>query len=72
MSSKIAIIGAGPVGGILAAHLIQHGQDVTLIDILKPHMEKIRSDGLQIRGMEPQKYPCFFHLFVHRSSRPSL
>jgi 2-dehydropantoate 2-reductase len=48
----IAIIGAGPVGGILAAHLISAGQKVLLVDSWKEHVERMRTHGLRITGRE--------------------
>ncbi|HTY61546.1 MAG TPA: 2-dehydropantoate 2-reductase [Acidobacteriota bacterium] len=50
MSRTIGIIGAGPVGGILAAHLSSAGNTVILVDAWKEHIEKIRADGLHITG----------------------
>lgn len=47
---KVAIIGIGPVGGILGAYLQKKGIDVTLVDIWKPHIEAIRKNGLLISG----------------------
>jgi 2-dehydropantoate 2-reductase len=47
---KVAIIGAGPSGGILGAYLAQKDVDVTLVDIWKAHMKAIQKDGLQISG----------------------
>jgi 2-dehydropantoate 2-reductase len=32
MSRKIAIVGAGAVGGYAGAHMVQAGEDVTFID----------------------------------------
>ncbi len=52
MSEAIAIIGAGPVGGILAAHLSSAGHTVFLIDAWKEHIERIRTNGLHIFGRE--------------------
>lgn len=46
----LAVIGAGPVGGILAAHLCAGGHTVLLVDSWKEHLERIRSHGLLIRG----------------------
>ena len=54
---KIAVVGAGPVGGILSAHLLDAGLDVTIIDIYAPHMDKIRTDGLVIEGARDLKVP---------------
>jgi 2-dehydropantoate 2-reductase len=48
----IGIIGAGPVGGILAAHLSSARHTVILVDVWKEHLERIRSNGLRITGLE--------------------
>lgn len=47
---KIAIVGVGPVGGILAAHLAFAGHYIVLCDIQKPHLDVIRERGLSITG----------------------
>ena len=47
---RIAVIGAGPSGGILAAHLAKNGEDVILVDILKDRIDAIRRNGLTISG----------------------
>jgi 2-dehydropantoate 2-reductase len=52
MSRTIGIIGAGPVGGILAAHLSSAGHTVFLVDAWKEHIERIRTKGLHITGRE--------------------
>lgn len=52
MPSRIGIIGAGPVGGILAAHLSSAGHTVILVEAWKEHIEKIRADGLRITGRD--------------------
>ena len=52
---KVAIIGAGPSGGILGAFLVQKKVDVTLVDIWKDHIDAIRNQGLQIMGVSNQK-----------------
>jgi 2-dehydropantoate 2-reductase len=48
---KIAVIGVGPVGSVLAGHLAKNGEDVTIVDILKDHIDIIREEGLKIGGM---------------------
>ena len=48
----IGIIGAGPVGGILAAHLSSAGHTVVLVDAWKEHIEHIRAHGLHITGKD--------------------
>ena len=47
---KIAIIGVGPIGGILAAHLASAGHYIVLCDIQKPHLDAIAARGLSITG----------------------
>lgn len=49
---RMAIVGTGPIGGIMAAHLKRAGHDVILVDILKDHMDEIKANGLKIEGME--------------------
>jgi 2-dehydropantoate 2-reductase len=47
---KIAIVGVGPVGAVLAAHLAQAGHYIVLCDIQKPHLDAIKTRGLSITG----------------------
>jgi 2-dehydropantoate 2-reductase len=51
-NEKIAIVGMGPIGSILAVYLVRGGFDVTAVDILRDHLEKMRTDGLLIEGKE--------------------
>ncbi len=48
----IAVVGAGPVGGILAAHLFSSGHRIVIVDAWKEHLERIRTEGLRISGRE--------------------
>ena len=48
MKKKIAIIGAGAVGGYCGAHMAQAGEDVTFIDPWPQHVEVMRAKGLRI------------------------
>ncbi|MCK5251935.1 MAG: NAD(P)-binding domain-containing protein, partial [Thermoplasmata archaeon] len=48
---KIAVIGVGPVGSILAGHLAAAGEDVRIVDILTNHVDIIRENGLHIGGI---------------------
>ena len=45
---KIGVVGVGPAGGILAAHLAKKGHDIVLVDIFKSHMDEIKKNGLRI------------------------
>jgi len=47
----IGIIGLGPVGSILAAHLARSGADVIVEDIAKDVLVKVRKDGLRVSGV---------------------
>ncbi|RAI61038.1 2-dehydropantoate 2-reductase [Roseicella frigidaeris] len=48
MGNRIAIIGAGAVGGYAGAHMVQAGEDVTFVDMWPEHVEAMRRDGLRI------------------------
>src|SRR3979411_1341149 len=45
MGRKIAIVGAGAVGGYAGAHMVQAGEDVTFIDPWPEHVEHMRKHG---------------------------
>ncbi|MEO6797734.1 MAG: 2-dehydropantoate 2-reductase [Candidatus Dormibacter sp.] len=49
---KLAILGAGAIGGFLGARLTRAGEDVTLI-ARGPHLEAMRRDGLRV--IEPSE-----------------
>lgn len=46
---RIAIYGAGAIGGLIGGHLARTGQDVTLI-ARGPHLAALRANGLHISG----------------------
>src|ERR1700757_1503788 len=48
MGRKIAIVGAGAVGGYAGAHMVQAGEDVTFIDPWPVHVEHVRKHGLHV------------------------
>ena len=47
---KIGVLGAGPIGGMVAIGLHRGGHDVLIVDPWKPHVEAIRSTGLHMTG----------------------
>ncbi len=53
MGQRIAVIGAGAVGGYVGAGLAASGQDVTLIDPWPAHVEAVRASGMRLSGMTP-------------------
>jgi 2-dehydropantoate 2-reductase len=48
MGKKIAIVGAGAVGGYAGAHMVQAGEDVTFIDPWPEHVEHMQKHGLRV------------------------
>jgi len=55
MGKRIAIVGAGALGGYVGGTLAHHGLDVTLIDMWPEHVEMIRSRGLELDGLTPDE-----------------
>jgi 2-dehydropantoate 2-reductase len=47
-NNRIAIIGAGAVGGYAGAHMAHAGEDVTFVDMWPEHVEAMRARGLRI------------------------
>ena len=54
---RFGIVGVGPVGSIMAAHLAKAGHNVTLVDILRAHMDEIKTNGLSITGFKEMNVP---------------
>jgi 2-dehydropantoate 2-reductase len=48
MGQRIAIIGAGAVGGYSGAHMVEAGEDVTFVDMWPENVEAMRNHGLRI------------------------
>ncbi len=46
---RIAVIGAGAMGGVFGALLSQGGNEVWLVDVWREHVETIRRDGLWVQ-----------------------
>jgi 2-dehydropantoate 2-reductase len=55
---KIAIVGVGPVGGILAAYLAHAGHYIVLCDVQRPHLDAIKDAGLSITGFTEINAKC--------------
>jgi 2-dehydropantoate 2-reductase len=47
-SMKIAVLGAGAMGCLYGAKLAEAGEDVTLLDVWKEHIDAIRKQGLAV------------------------
>src|SRR6267143_2797749 len=52
MGRKIAIVGAGAVGGYAGAHMAQAGEDVTFIDPWPEHIEHMKKHGLRVTNAQ--------------------
>ena len=52
MGDKIGIMGAGALGSYVGAFLSRIGEDVTFVDMWPEHVEKMRTDGLQVTGSQ--------------------
>ena len=48
MGARIAIVGAGAVGGYAGAHMAQAGEDVTFVDPWPENVETMKAKGLKI------------------------
>ncbi len=55
MGKRIAIVGAGALGGYVGGTLAHLGHDVTLIDPWPEHIETIRKRGLELDGLTPEE-----------------
>jgi len=48
---QIAVIGAGIMGCVYGGNLARIGEQVTLIDVCEEHIDRIRTHGLQLEGL---------------------
>src|SRR3954466_16354020 len=55
MTKRIAVVGAGALGGYVGGTLAHLGHDVTLIDAWPEHVETIRAKGLELDGVTPEE-----------------
>jgi 2-dehydropantoate 2-reductase len=53
MGERIAVLGAGALGGHVGGYLAREGHDVTLIDPWPEHVDAVNANGLSLRGMTP-------------------
>ena len=47
---RLAVVGAGAIGGTIGAYLVRAGHDVTFVDVDSDHVAAIRASGLRIEG----------------------
>jgi 2-dehydropantoate 2-reductase len=55
MGKRIAVVGAGALGGYVGGYLAHHGHDVTFIDAWPENIEAIRKRGLELDGVTPEE-----------------
>jgi 2-dehydropantoate 2-reductase len=55
MGKRIAVVGAGALGGYVGGYLAHTGHDVTLIDGWPENIEAIRQRGLELDGVTPEE-----------------
>jgi len=56
MIKKIAVVGAGAIGGITGALLFEQGADIVLVDNNADHVEAICKKGFQVDGLEKDRF----------------
>jgi 2-dehydropantoate 2-reductase len=55
---NVTIIGAGAIGGTVGAFMTRAGHDVTVVDIVREHVDAINREGLLITGIRgDHRYP---------------
>ncbi|TVR89955.1 MAG: 2-dehydropantoate 2-reductase [Trueperaceae bacterium] len=47
---RLAVVGAGAIGGTIGAYLVRAGHDVTFVDVVGEHVAAMRTNGLRIEG----------------------
>lgn len=47
---RVAVVGAGAIGGTVGAYLVRAGHDVTFVDVVPEHVAAIRERGLRVEG----------------------
>jgi 2-dehydropantoate 2-reductase len=55
MKKRIAVVGAGALGGYVGGSLAHIGHDITLIDPWPENVETIRAKGLELDGVTPEE-----------------
>jgi 2-dehydropantoate 2-reductase len=55
VGKRIAVVGAGAIGGYAGGHMTRAGHDVTLIDAWPEHVEYMRQHGLKLSGLTPEE-----------------
>jgi 2-dehydropantoate 2-reductase len=69
MLRRIAVFGAGAVGGYVGGHLARAGQDVCLIDPWPEHVEAINASGLRLEGTQGEHRVRVAAMHLHEVQR---
>ncbi len=71
---RIVVIGAGAVGGVIAAHLVEGGYDVELVCKYREVVESIENHGLRVEGIKGNliTYPTAVIDISQISDRPDV
>ena len=48
MFERLAVLGAGAIGGLIGGYLSTAGRDVTLIDLWPAHVDAMKENGLRV------------------------
>jgi 2-dehydropantoate 2-reductase len=68
MSARVLVVGAGALGGVMAAKLTRAGRDVSVIDANVAHVEQMNSPGLRVNIIDDE-WPKFLNLLGHSITR---
>ena len=73
MADRIAVLGAGAIGGVIGGYLARAGRDVTLIDMWPANVERIKEKGLTVTPQEEEftVHPKALHLGEVAAARPA-
>jgi 2-dehydropantoate 2-reductase len=52
---KICMLGAGALGSAIGGTLAAAGSEITLVDVFKPHVDAINTQGLRMRSAEGER-----------------
>ena len=55
MGKRIAVVGAGAIGGYAGGHMARGGEDVTLIDPWPEHVDHMNEHGIRLDGVTSQE-----------------
>lgn len=55
---RVLVVGCGGIGGIIAAHLIERGHDISVLTTNPAIARALRERGLEVRGQRPLRVPA--------------